>query len=355
MTISIVQHFKILLIRFLISILWFFDLTAVKTSSNKAFKYSVNLGLLLLLVLGSGYFYSRVGSTLKVIDQVPNAVAYGLGYGNNPTFELPQSRVLGTYTTDGPELKNKAAFPFISAKAHLIADLNTDYFISRNNTQIPFAPASTTKIMTALVALDIYKLDEVLTVSEGCTQIESTKLWLPAGDSVVVEDLIYSLLVNSAGDAACVLASSKVSETEFIDRMNKKALDLGMNDTNFTNAIGLDGSNGSHYTTISDMYLLTKAALSNSLIKDVVKTKLYSYKTLEGLDVNLENTNKLLWNQPGSIGVKTGTTSGAGEVLVYAYEKGDIRLVIIVMSSQDRFLDTVNLLEWTLNSYSWES
>jgi len=230
----------------------------------------------------------------------------------------------------------------------------TKKVFSENNSEIPFAPASTTKLMTALVAIDLYKENDVVTATKECAATESTKLWLPPGTSYEVKDLMYGLLVNSAGDAGCVLATSKVNQEEFVDLMNKKAKEIGLENTNFTNPVGLDGVDGSNYSTVSDLYTLSNQVMKNNILRNIVRTKTYTFSDLEGdLTVNLENTNKLLWEIPETIGVKTGRTSGAGEVLIYRYEDGEKDLTIIVMSSEDRFADTKELLKWTLSSYKW--
>jgi len=274
--------------------------------------------------------------------------------------EIPSSptnsNVLGSSkaAVKTPVLVNKKAFPFISAKAHLIVDNNSGKIISENNNGITFAPASTTKLMTSLVAIDLYKENDVVTASEECAAIDSTKLWLPAGTSYYVKDIMYGLLVNSAGDAGCILATSKISRSQFVDLMNEKAKKLGLNNTHFTNPVGLDGVDGSNYSSVWDLYLLSNQVMENNILRNIVRTKYYTFSDTTGeITVNLENTNKLLWEIPETIGIKTGRTSGAGEVLIYRYDDGEKDITIVVMSSEDRFSDTKELLKWTLSSYKW--
>jgi D-alanyl-D-alanine carboxypeptidase (penicillin-binding protein 5/6) len=134
--------------------------------------------------------------------------------------------------------------------------------------------------------------------------------------------------------------------------MNSKAKDLGMDSTQFTNPIGLDGA---HFSTAHDLYILTKYVLKNPLFRDIVDRKEYAITTLDkSFTTTVLNTNRLLWDIPGSVGVKTGRTQEAGEVLIYEYSKGSRDIVIIVMGSVDRFKDTSTILSWVLNVYKWE-
>ena len=144
-------------------------------------------------------------------------------------------------------------------------DATTKKALFKLNSDARTAPASTTKLMTALVALDIYAVDDKLAVPYFCTVIDTQKAGLPESAEFTVKDLLYALLVTSAGDAACTLSTGKVSYNEFITLMNKKAQDLGMTNTAFTNSIGLDGVDNSHYSTAEDLYKLATAATKNKV------------------------------------------------------------------------------------------
>lgn len=310
-------------------------------------------GVLLFFLL-SVYVVNQVSVTKirKDLDLLPSAIAYEI-YGSTSYDFSPSVGVLGVAHVKKPTLENKMAFPFISAKAHIVVDKQTGIVLSEHNINRTFAPASTTKLLTALVALDIYELDEKIKIPYECTQVESTKAWLPTDENFIVKDLVYSLLIGSAGDSSCALASSKVDKKEFIELMNNKADEYRMTNSNFTNYIGLDGENGSHYSSAWDLYLLAGKSMTNDIIKDAVKTKSFSFESEEGTKVNVTNTNKLLWEIPNSVGVKTGTTEGAGEVLIYEY-KDDVRdLSFVVLGSTNRFDDTSKMLDWVLQSYTW--
>lgn len=239
--------------------------------------------------------------------------------------------------------------PAISAKAALVVDTKDNKILFSYNNDEKLAPASTTKLMTALVALDQYNMEDELEIPGLCTSVEGTRLGFEEGKMVKVIDLMEALLISSAGDAACTLATSKISLTNFVSLMNQKALKLGMENTSFTNPVGLDGVNGSHHSTASDLYLLSREAMNFELIRGIVKTK-----EVQISSTTVFNTNKLLWEIPETVGVKTGTTAEAGEVLIYEYKNELKELVVVVMGSNDRFMDTKNLLTWALQSYSWE-
>jgi D-alanyl-D-alanine carboxypeptidase (penicillin-binding protein 5/6) len=137
--------------------------------------------------------------------------------------------------------------------------------------------------------------------------------------------------------------------------MNEKAKNLGMKKTSFSNPVGLDADgNQVHYSTAKDLYKLASASTSNPLIKDIVSKRYYYIETEDQKFTKyITNTNKLLSEIPHTTGIKTGTTAGAGEVLIYEYEADGKDLIIVVMGSSDRFYDTRALLSWTLRSYDW--
>lgn len=269
-------------------------------------------------------------------------------------YNYPKSEVLGYATVSKVrELPD----PVISSQVALVMDKNTNAVLYDLNSTQEVAPASTTKLMTALVALDIYKMDDVLEVPIFCTNVDGSKVGLPYKKSFTVENLLSALLIQSGADAACVLSNSNVKYMDFVTKMNDKAKELGMEKTSFTNPIGLDGVNFSHYSTAKDLYTLAKKAVENEKIAEIVSQKNKEIKSTDDkYSYNLTNTNKLLWEIPNTKGIKTGTTLAAGEVLIYEYAETEkaLDLIIIVMNSSDRFYDTKNLLNWTLSSYSWE-
>ncbi|MBU0535094.1 hypothetical protein KKC62_02885 [Patescibacteria group bacterium] len=245
--------------------------------------------------------------------------------------------------------------PEILAKSVLVVEKKEGRVLFEKSSKDKLAPASTVKLLTALVALDLYSPGEELKVLEECTEVEGTKAGFPKDSVFTAGDLVDSMLIGSLGDAACVLASKRVTNGAFVGLMNKKAISIGMTSTRVSNPVGLDDENGGNYSTASDLYKLAVFATNVPRIKEDVKTPMFilnaSKKKYSGI---IYNTNKFLWEIPHTVGIKTGTTQGAGEVLIYEYNDGLRDIVIVVMGSLDRFADTKNVLDWVLASYAWK-
>ena len=357
-TLSILQKLQILLVRVAIAPFLLMDLLAGNALPRS---YTRTFAKVLLVGLSIGLIYAPLRKSSPMVSYNKN-LSLWQSYVTKRIYGQPIQSVSGTGMDvlgtvgrrSAPVIVQKIAFPFITAKGHLVIDTETDKVLSEHNMSRTFAPASTTKLMTALVAVDLYSEGETVEISSFCSEVDSTKLWMPVGSKYTVRNMLYSLLVSSAGDAGCALAMGKVSLETFVDLMNKKAEEIGMTNTHFTNVVGLDGEEGSHYSSVWDLYLLSKKALRDPLIREIVRTKDFSFTDVTGkYTVNLSNTNQLLWDIPKTVGVKTGRTSGAGEVLIYRYQDEKKDFTIIVMSSEDRFLDTRNLINWTLSSYQW--
>lgn len=251
--------------------------------------------------------------------------------------------------------KNIYPTPEISAKSAIAIDKKTNKVLFEKNPDEKLPPASTVKLMTALVAKDIYDENDILIVSKSCTEIDSTKAMLGEGDAFKVSDLIKSMLIGSAGDSACVIATSKIDEKEFVSKMNDKAQLLGMSSTNFSNPTGLDELDNSQYSTARDLYKLSKYVTSFPDLGDIVGTKFFTMRPIgKESFLTAVNTNRALWSIENSVGVKTGTTERAGEVLAYEYRDDSKDIFIIVMGSEDRFADTAKILDWIKEQYIWK-
>lgn len=310
---------------------------------DKVFITTARIGIYIIIL--SAFFFGYVVNS-------SNSKSYSLSYIFQPPY-LTTSQVLGTETKAVPYIVKEIPFPNVSAKAIIAVDVINNKILYEKDMNAPFPPASTTKLMTAIVALEHYNVDEDLEVSESCTQVDSTRVGLVPGEKVKVTDLVHSLLISSSGDSACVLASTLYTSTEFIELMNQKAFDYGLTNTNFTNAIGLDSIDNSHISTAYDLYLLAKKASENNVVKEIVALKSYEF-TSGAYPRTVSNTNQLLWSIPGSVGIKTGKTTGAGEVLIYRFNDDFHDIVIVVMNSLDRFGDTQQVLNWLFTTYSWE-
>ncbi len=240
--------------------------------------------------------------------------------------------------------------PPISAKAAIVMDDATHVVLFEKNPAIRFSMASTTKIMTALVALDYYKTDSLLTVKTAT--IEGSLIGLQVGETFRFKDLLYAMLLPSANDAAIAIADNYPGGLEaFVNEMNAKAFSLHLLNTHYADPAGLDDDG--NYTTVTDLAQLASFAERNPLFAKVTSTRQTSISTIDNRrQFILYNLNKLLGTN-GIDGIKTGTTEGAGEVLVTSEVTRGHRFIIIVMKSEDRFLDTLSILSAVNNTIGY--
>ena len=205
--------------------------------------------------------------------------------------------------------------------------------------------ASTTKLMTAIVALECCHLDENVEIrAEDCT-VEGSSMYLKGGDRLSVEELLKGLLLVSGNDAAKALARYTAgSEEKFAELMNKKADDIGMTNTHFTNPHGL--SDKQHYSTAHDMALLMEYCMKNNSFREIngMKTALVKGQTLI-------NHNKLLFSCKGCSGGKTGFTEAAGRCLVSSCKRNDVELVCVTLSAPDDWKDHAALYNWAFSEF----
>jgi len=231
--------------------------------------------------------------------------------------------------------------PNISAKAVVIMDKDSKVVLFSKNPNLLFSMASTTKIMTAIIALDYYKMNDVLTIKTE--NVEGVNVGFKIGEKLLLKDILYAMLLPSGNDAALALAQNYPGgENAFIKKMNEKAKSLHLTNTNFADSIGLEDSRD--YTTPLDLARLASIALENEEFAKIVSTKVWEITDFTGVNKYLlKNLNKLLGVQ-GVNGVKTGYTTEAGQVLVTSKKESDSTLIIVVMDSHDRFFDTSKLL-----------
>lgn len=251
-----------------------------------------------------------------------------------------------------PVLSEEAGFPVLSAQAALAVDLDAGITLYEKNPEKPLLPASTTKIVTALVAMDYYPMDTVIKV--GRINIEGQKMGLVLGEEITVQDLLYGLLIYSANDAAEVLAVNFPGGRDiFVTAMNLKVNQLHLEDTSFSNPSGLDG-NG-HYSTAKDLIRVAEVAMRKPAFREMVATREKEVTSVDGrIKHKLVNINELLGKVEGVLGVKTGWTESARENLVTYIERDGKRIMIVLLSSQDRFGETEELINWIFENYEWK-
>ena len=248
-------------------------------------------------------------------------------------------------------LGNEGA-PLVSAYSVLAIDKESNKVLYEKNPQSRVFPASTTKLTTALVAFDYYPLDQEMVV--GDINVEGQKMHLAKGEKITVRDIMYGLLMFSANDAAKVLATNfPGGEDNFVSAMNLKVKQLGLTNTSFDNPVGFDGID--QYTTAGDLIEITKYAIENPVISEIIKTKNLTVKSTDGLiNHKLVNLNQLLGEVDGVLGVKTGWTESAKENLVTFVDRDGKKVIIALLGSNDRFGETKSIINWIYNNYSWD-
>lgn len=242
--------------------------------------------------------------------------------------------------------------PELTAAGILVMDIPSGVVLYQKNQNTRLSPASTTKIMTALVSIEKYKKEDVLTVK---TIINSGRnMGLVSGEKMTVENLLYATLVHSANDAAYVLAENYPGGTEkFVARMNQKASELFLTQTRFSNPIGFEEVD--HFTTVRDLSVLASYALANSLVAKMVGTPAITIPNADFTKFyQLQNVNQLLGKIPGVVGIKTGWTENAGECLITAIFKNERKILLVVLGSKDRFGETESLISWVFGNFRWE-
>lgn len=209
------------------------------------------------------------------------------------------------------------------------------------NENVLLPMASTTKIMTAIIALENTDITREILVKPEYTYVEGSSMYLEAEEVLTIEELLYGLMLMSGNDSAIAIAHETTGDyNEFIELMNQKAQNLGLNNTSFSNPNGLDADE--HYTTAYELAILTAYALKNEQFCEIVSSKYYKSETR-----TMKNHNKLLWEDDSYIGVKTGYTSNAGRCLVSAISSGDKKLVSVTLDCSDDW----NIHEKLYNEY----
>ncbi len=244
----------------------------------------------------------------------------------------------------------------IEAFSYLVLDQETFSPILKKNANQRLYVGSLTKLMTAVVALENGSLDDVVNIDFDLKSTPSYKMGLLKGEKITLENLLYGLLISSSNDAAEVVAVNVGGGyLNFINMMNNKAKEIGMNNTHFSNAMGID--NEENYSTAQDLAYLANYALGNDFVDRVIKIKEKEVRSLDGETTHyLENTNKLLFeNDLNILGMKTGKTPQAGECLISLAENSNgNRILVIVLGSRLRFEDSKKLILWTWNNIVWE-
>jgi len=254
---------------------------------------------------------------------------------------------LRLYPHEVEALGRVASPPQGTARAALLADARTRAILFQSGASNPLPPASTTKIMTALLALEQAGLDDLVGVPEEALAVGEASMWLVPGEQLTLRDLLYGLLLVSANDAAVTVAIHVGGSTlEFVGMMNERAASLGMTSTHFANPHGLDDPD--HLSSAMDLLTLTLEALQHPEFARIVAT---TSASVAGR--HLSNTNELLASYEGAAGVKTGTTDVAGQCLVASAVREHGEPIVVILGSEDRYSEARALLDFYYANYSW--
>jgi D-alanyl-D-alanine carboxypeptidase (penicillin-binding protein 5/6) len=248
-----------------------------------------------------------------------------------------------------------ANYPNVTAKSAIVMDAATGKVIYSKAAKERRYPASTTKMMSLIVALEHGNLDDVITASPNAASTEGSSLWLTQGEQMTMTDLLYGIMLISGNDATVAVAEHvSGSVQKFAELMTEKAHAIGARDTNFTNSSGLPDPN--HYTTAHDLARIAAYGYKNPLFTQIVSTEHKILPpTVKGDIRDLYNENKMLWFYEGGNGVKTGYTDAAGRCLVSGAKRDNIQLIAVVLDSETMWDDSKTLLDFAFSQLKPET
>ena len=240
----------------------------------------------------------------------------------------------------------------LSATSAILIEADSGRVLYEQNAFEQLPMASTTKIMTAILAIENCDLDENVVVGENASGVEGSSIWLSVGENMSLSDMLFGLMLASGNDAAVAIAEHVAgSVDDFVIMMNQKAEEIGAYNTHYANPNGLPADD--HYTTAYDLALISAYAMQNDYFCEIVKTQ-YKTITWEGheWDRVVKNKNKILWNYEGGNGIKTGYTDDAGRCLCSAAERDGMQLIAVVLNAPDMFTDCMSMLDYGFENYS---
>jgi D-alanyl-D-alanine carboxypeptidase (penicillin-binding protein 5/6) len=223
----------------------------------------------------------------------------------------------------------------VQSRAAVVMDASTGKLLYAKNPDLRCPPASTTKLMTAIIVIENIALHDTVTISRNAAQVSPHKAGFREGDRITVEELLYAALLGSANDAAVALAEAvSASEQRFVELMNRKAYAIGAVHTHFMNASGLPSPE--QYTTASDLSKIMTYALKYQKLREIIGTRATEISTMKGNSIYLRNTNRLLWSDGDLVGGKTGYTHKARHCFVCAAERENDTVIVALLGSPSR-------------------
>jgi D-alanyl-D-alanine carboxypeptidase (penicillin-binding protein 5/6) len=269
---------------------------------------------------------------------------------------LPATGRLYTRASQYPEVvyvPNYTEGPYVTARSAVLIEATTGTVVYGKNERMRMHPASTTKIMTALLAIELGDTESTVKVSGKAAGIGGSSLWLRKGQQMKLGDLIRGTMLRSGNDGCVAIAEHIAgSEKDFVRMMNLKARKLGAMSTRFANPHGLTEPN--HYSTAFDLAIMARYGLKYPLFADIVSTREAEVTLTQGESEEkrkLANTNWLLWSFEGADGVKTGTTAAAGYCLVASATRNGVQFISVVLDSDARWSDSARLLSYGFDRF----
>src|SRR3989338_11286559 len=301
------------------------------------------------------YLYSAVLILSAIIITIVAPIILESSENLITNIEIPQnnSQVAGIQIYKIPPISKNFSVPVLSARAVIVKDLATDTILYEKDANIAFPIASTTKIMTALVASEYFKQNSELTVKDGA-MVTGARVGLTRGEDLSFRSLLYGILLPSGNDAAYTIAENYPGGVlGFVSAMNKKASELNLINTHFDNPAGFDSPK--HYSSARDMATITEEALKDSTLARIFSTKETNIVSIDKkYSHELVNLNRLLEQVKGVIGVKTGYTEEAKENLVTYISRDGNKILTVVLGSDDRFGESTKLIEWVYQNFTWQ-
>lgn len=241
--------------------------------------------------------------------------------------------------------RSEASAPTICAECAVLMDMESGRVLYQKNAHARGRIASTTKILTGLLACELLSPEQIVCVPDEAVGIEGSSMYLQAGECLRVRDLLYGLLLSSGNDAAVALALACDGTVEqFAARMNARAAKLGMENSHFCNPSGLDEDG--HFSSAYDLALLSRAAMRNETFQEIVGTK-----TMTIGSRTFQNHNRLLWSYSGANGIKTGYTRAAGRVLVSSAKRAGTTLLAVTICDPEDWVDHTALLDYGFSAF----
>lgn len=287
------------------------------------------------------YFLLILVSSFKIVDNM-SAMKFSVHRANIDRSQIKWPGIIVLFFLFIWCLSAGAALAYeVKARAAVVINAASGEVLYAKNPEHSLMPASTTKLMTALVVLENAKLSDVVTISRTVAKTPPIKIGLKAGDRVTIETLLYAALVRSANDAAVALAEAIAgSEKEFVKLMNEKAIAVGALNTRFINATGLPGKG--QYITAYDLSKIMREAIQYPVLKEIINTRVTGLSTESGKSIGkaslIKNTNKLLWSDDEMIGGKTGYTRQARHCFVCAGERDKEIFIVVLLGTPSRDL-----------------